>query len=758
MIYVLTSGSTLLEVKALAQEARANEPNVTSTLALKLKARWAQESYTEQQEFLQKAATAAYSSLNKLDQRAHYRCNIDLISWGDQNFNFSQGSSSSGLGYALGCFHAWWRLSLKKKSQFKYNVYSTGEVLSSGKINSVSLISEKINSICHHIKSKHKEVIPFYFCFPQKNVKDILDEDKQKLLNLGAILVPSSTVQEMLGILLGDNYNGAPLARWEPFKGLDSFEYQDNFHFFGRDKDIGRAFQHLVYNKGILILSGPKRSGKTSLIKSGFVSKLEREYGLLSWDICEPSNINLEDGILYYVVNNLHKAWNIPCDDINEIVLLLKSSTDKATTYFNEHTTDETQHNLICIDDFEQFLNENGEYSPSLIQDLNIIFEITVALPKLIFSIVTEQSYLPLVLDSKISSELNITNISSYLSYSQWQSIVIDQALFSGITFENNTKSKETLDTLIIQEAMKHPDSLSIVSFTLQQLYNMSDKNDLIELTYKDYHELGGLIGVITYKIESIFKEYKDSENIQPMFFDYFIGVNTNSEPILKNVDYDDIKRSNDNLKSLVDNLINRNFIETISSDKNSRIIRLTHESLLTEWPILKDWIKKLERYLLWRNEIDINFSTWKTNKKSYNNKSKDNPDFTHEFYQKNKAEYPLLGPEFKPNDKGFEKFFIRQSIQNNNFNILIKVLFTHGAYKIMINTDKIININPFIATKNLINNTSIILTGYSFKLNFNDEELNLYLKESLLNIIEKPIYRVIYITTIITLLNYFIL
>jgi predicted nucleic-acid-binding protein len=178
----------------------------------------------------------------------------------------------------------------------------------------------------------------------------------------------------------------------------------------------------------------------------------------------------------------------------------------------------------------------------------------------------------------------------------------------------------------------------------------------------------------------------------------------------------------------------------------------------LTEWPILKDWIKKLERYLLWRNEINISFSTWKTNKKPYNIKSKVNSDFTHEFYQKNKAEYPTLGPEFNPIDKVFEKFNIRHSIQHNNFNILIKFLLTNTTYKTMINRDKFSNIDPFIATNNLINNISIISRGYRFKLNFHDEDLNLYLKESLLNIIEKPFYRVIYITTIITLLNYFIL
>ena len=105
-IYILTSTQTILETNVRAQESSVGDNVVEGLLSLKLKPRLLQESFDEQQNYLNTASIASYVSLNKLDQRQRYRASVDLESINNVEFNLTKGSSSSGLGYALAMFQS----------------------------------------------------------------------------------------------------------------------------------------------------------------------------------------------------------------------------------------------------------------------------------------------------------------------------------------------------------------------------------------------------------------------------------------------------------------------------------------------------------------------------------------------------------------------------------------------------------------------------------------------------------------------------
>jgi hypothetical protein len=106
MLYILTSTETILKVDVRVQESRVGDSNVEGVLNLKLKQSLTAQSFEEQQTYLTASATAAYVSFNKLDQRYRFRASINLSACNNETYNFTQGSSSSGLGYALACFDA----------------------------------------------------------------------------------------------------------------------------------------------------------------------------------------------------------------------------------------------------------------------------------------------------------------------------------------------------------------------------------------------------------------------------------------------------------------------------------------------------------------------------------------------------------------------------------------------------------------------------------------------------------------------------
>jgi hypothetical protein len=232
MIHILTSTSTILKVGVRPQESRIGDSNVKAVLSLKLKQTLTDESFIEQQGYLQSSATAAYISLNKLDQHSRFRANVNLFACNNKAFNFTQGSSSSGLGYALACFDAWWRLNLNKNSQFKHPIFATGEILTSGQIKPIAQITEKIESVCNYVEENKDNIPNFYFCYPVSNDEEISASLKERLLELNGQLIASNRLQETLGELLGKYYDGDPLGRWVPFKGLSSFDYEDSVRFF----------------------------------------------------------------------------------------------------------------------------------------------------------------------------------------------------------------------------------------------------------------------------------------------------------------------------------------------------------------------------------------------------------------------------------------------------------------------------------------------------------------------------------------------
>ena len=117
MIYILSSAQQIFSVTVRAQESRQGDGAAAANLALNMKQHLSSEVFDEQQGYLNNAAIAAYVSFNKIDQRNRFKASVSLSpQLGEDNYSFIEGSSSSGLGYALSLFDAWWHEILAKPS------------------------------------------------------------------------------------------------------------------------------------------------------------------------------------------------------------------------------------------------------------------------------------------------------------------------------------------------------------------------------------------------------------------------------------------------------------------------------------------------------------------------------------------------------------------------------------------------------------------------------------------------------------------
>ncbi|CCK76684.1 hypothetical protein OLEAN_C25080 [Oleispira antarctica RB-8] len=615
-IYILTSTETILEVSARPQESHLGDSAAKGLLSLQLKQQLTSISFEEQQGYLSTAATAAYVSFNKLDQRHRYRASINLNPVNGDSFNFVQGSSSSGLGYALALFQAWWETVLHKTDSFNNPVFATGEILPSGQVSSIGHLNKKIDSLCRYVENNRSSIDRFCFCYPSSNHSEISAEDRTRIQMLGGVLYPVARLQEVLGSLLGDAYNGDPLGRWQPFKGLKSFNYEDSVRFFGRVKDTDRLYDDLQQNSGLLIVSGPSGAGKSSLIKAGLIPKLEKYNQNLHWAYTTPSDIS-SSGVLDFVLRQFIIAWSLASKGISldDLERAFEQSIESGVALLASHITQESPRCLLYFDQYEEVFSQADQSIENITQNLKLIDELSKKIENLDIVLALRNEYLGRLLDNQAFRSPIISNVTSQLSSNSWYDIVHEQAAFSGIEFERDDK-EQTLDSIIIEEALQTPFALPMVEFLLEQLHlNAIDKsNGQKILSFSDYETLGGLSGAIAYRASEVLSKSNFSEQANSLF-SHFVGLNSDHLPFGKQVFLSEVEVNDPELYGLIQDFINANIIVSYRNSANEPVAKLAHDSLFEYWDTLKQWVGTYTDYLTWRYSIDGQYTQWKKDK-----------------------------------------------------------------------------------------------------------------------------------------------
>ncbi|MCL5796580.1 MAG: hypothetical protein M1579_03650 [Gammaproteobacteria bacterium] len=602
MIYVLSSAQQIFSVTVRVQESRQGDGAAAANLALNMKQHLSSEVFDEQQRYLSNAAIAAYVSFNKIDQRNRFKASVSLSpQLGEGNYSFIEGSSSSGLGYALSLFDAWWREDLVKPSLADSTIFCTGEIGRNGEIKPISYYNEKIKATVQ--LASRQAITQFYLCLPKANEVDINEAIKQEAKDAGAIFLFHHRMQALLADLYGQAYDGDPLGRWEAFKGLQSFNYEDSLRFFGRDKDVQRLFNDLQSNDGILIVSGQSGSGKSSLIKAGLIPYLEKQVEQLRWVTTTPKEIS--GSVLDHLLSHLVRDTALSASDVKKSLLDGSISRDAIESLLTPNESF-----LFHIDQFEEFYTTDNGQNKDI--NLSILQELTQKTKRIKVVLSIRNEYLPILLDSGAIKSPVISNVSGNLDFEAWQAIVLEQAAFSGYTFEQTDRS---LAHEIIDDALNTPNSLPMVEFVLQQLSEQAKQTDWTNLlTHQAYNDMGRLVGAIAKRADEAVDIAHTDQKYVHHFFSLFVGKTNDGLAYAKRFAYlNNGEQLSPELNAIIKRAIDASILISATTEGNE--LQLAHDCLFIQWQAVTDWLLVQEAYLQWRNEIDHRFKVWKINK-----------------------------------------------------------------------------------------------------------------------------------------------
>ena len=367
-----------------------------------------------------------------------------------------------------------------------------------------------------------------------------------------------------------------------PYKGLGSYEETDDdaLTFFGRRKAISNISRR-ISNQPALLLSAPSGQGKSSLVKAGLFPELKRQG--------------------------------------YKTMMVLRPAERKKDTWQALSTLDVSQKIIVFIDQYEEMFELRERKRSTYEEILSQLFLRILEQDK-------EKQSSGLKLIISLRSDFDWQFNTSPLGRTLWKEgqrrrimyrlppltleelreIITKPAWAVAYEFE----SEEMVDQ-ILEETNNAPGALSMLSFTLYQLFELRDKEKRL-LTRSAYrNQLGGVTGALSKHADSIYEALPGPahQNFMRKLMLRMVRLNDGSYSrrrvylrlpskitptgFIDELNYPDhLDETKDEvLQIMADALMTRN-----GQDEFGPFVEPMHDSLINYWPRCLSWIKAFGR------------------------------------------------------------------------------------------------------------------------------------------------------------------
>ena len=377
-----------------------------------------------------------------------------------------------------------------------------------------------------------------------------------------------------------------------PYKGLESFEYQDREDYYGREAESQKIAKKLKTSR-LFTLLGASGSGKSSLIFAGIKPKIENDnIEIISF---KPQSHPFKK-LAFYFISAIYDDKAKEIDELDNLANKLMHFKTKADNLIGSFLYKKgIKHLYLIIDQFEELftmvesLEERKIFLDQLLTIINSDLNVT-----LFISMRTDFLSHLSAHESFNQAYNNHESISlSLLNHHHLKSVIEQPALKHGVKFQDGLVDR------IINEIENQSGQLPLLEFALEQLW--SKKNAKV-ITHELLDKMQSIPHAISFYADEVYNEYSNRESIKKVFIK-LVNVGQGTEDTRKIASIEDFDQEE---RATIIYLADKRLIVT-----QKETIDIVHEALIREWKEFQKWIEHYRSFLEWEKGLKYDRATY---------------------------------------------------------------------------------------------------------------------------------------------------
>ena len=407
-----------------------------------------------------------------------------------------------------------------------------------------------------------------------------------------------------------------------PYKGLEYFDCNDTDpqFFFGRDRLVSQLLDQ-VRTSNFMALVGASGNGKSSVLRAGLLHQIKlgrRIAGSDQWRIriTRPDRQPMQNLALAFVDDGLSDLDR--AEALGRASGLLKERGEGLKRLIQASSAPRV---ILVIDQFEEVftrcedIDEREHYFACLMGTLSETDH------KLCLIIAMRADFIGKCLEHKyggLAQQVQQHMISVLpMEPNELKEAICNPAEQVGLTIE------PTLVTQILNDIAGAPGSLPLLQYTLKELYQQRQGNQLVLTAYQT---LGGIIGTLDKRATDLYNRFDEAQQLTVQhIFQQLTQLGEGTEDTRRRVFQSDLiaepNHSAQQIKEVIATLSspkNRLLVtsEVVSKSNESdrmAIVDVAHEALIRHWRLLRQWIEQNRDLLRQQRKIEASAVAWRT-------------------------------------------------------------------------------------------------------------------------------------------------
>lgn len=396
--------------------------------------------------------------------------------------------------------------------------------------------------------------------------------------------------------------------RWtdSPYPGLEAFTPEQAPIYFGRGREVDQLLQHFSDAKARFVaVVGVSGSGKSSLVKAGLLPRLRSGIiGNAPWIdlIFKPGERG--DNPFLALAFALKAELNISGQTENEIARALQADTKIAENYLTAllSKNQPASEVLLVVDQFEELFTQCAVENR---RSFLVLLELLVTLPR-IRTIVTlradfyaraiqEPTLANLLRQDRGTFPLDPPGISAIFQ------MIIRPAEAAGVELQDG------LAQSLLNDAVGGPGAMALIAYTLNQLYQQAQDSHYLSMAA--YISFGGVKGAVQKRAETVLQGLPiNLDRVLPELFANLVEVNEQEIATRRRATQSLLQGD---LKIVADALTDARLLVASKGEDNQPMIEVAHETVLSGWDRLRQWILVHAVTLRARRDLEQAASEW---------------------------------------------------------------------------------------------------------------------------------------------------